>query len=62
MEENGSHYPHSLFYQPEISLLKDLTLALNGLGIRLEIIGASKKRQSDESFFYVSILGAEGCT
>jgi predicted nuclease of restriction endonuclease-like (RecB) superfamily len=61
MEENGSHYPHSLFHQPKISLLKDLMLALNGLGMRLEIIGASKKRQSDESSFYVSILRTEGC-
>ena len=62
MEGNGSNYLHSSFYQPEISLLKDLMLALNELSIDLEIIGASSAHQAEEYSFYESILGADGWT
>jgi len=62
MAQNGSSYLHSLFYQPEISLLKDLMLALNELSIDLEIIGASNHHQSEEYSFYESILGTYGWT
>jgi len=60
--ENEAYCLHSLFYQPEISLLKGLMLALNALSTDLEIIGASSQHQAEEYSFYESILGNDGWT